>query len=82
MVDVTFEIGGRKVSPNRVADELEKALLSEVAANVKKALGSVTCPEHGQRPKVVVKGRDIKNLSWEVKGCCQKLIDSAMKKLR
>jgi hypothetical protein len=82
MIDVTFEIGGRKVSPNRLGDELEKAILSEVAANVKKALGSVTCPEHGQRPKVIVKGRDIKNLPWEVTGCCQKLVETAMKRLK
>ena len=82
MIDVTFEIGGRKVSPNRLGDEVEKAILSEVAANVKKGLGSVTCPEHGQRPKVIVKGRNIKKLSWEVTGCCQKLIDTAMRKLK
>jgi hypothetical protein len=82
MIDVTFEIGGRKVSPNRLGDEVEKAILSEVAGNVKKALGSVTCPEHGQRPKVIVKGRNIKKLSWEVTGCYQKLIDTAMRKLK
>ena len=82
MIDITFEIGGRKVNPNRTGDELEKAILSEVAANVKKALSSVTCPEHGQRPKVIVKGKDINNLSWEVEGCCQKLVDDAVKKLK
>ncbi len=82
MIDVTFEIGGRRVNPNRFGDEIAKAILTEVAANVKKGLSSVTCPEHGQRPKVRVTGRDVNNLSWNVDGCCQKLVDTAMKKLK
>ena len=82
MIDITFEIGGRKVSPDRFGDELEKAILSEVADNVKKALSSVMCPKHGQRPRVKVKGRNVNNLSWEVEGCCQELIDMAMNKLK
>lgn len=81
MIDVTFEIGGRKVSPNKLGDELQKVILTEVASKVKKALSSLTCPDHHRRPKVTIKGRDINNLSWEVQGCCQKLIDAAIKKL-
>lgn len=82
MIDVTFEIGGRRVSPNRFGDEIEKAILTKAATNVKKALNSVTCPEHGQRPKVTLTGMDINNLSCDVEGCCQKLVDTAMKKLK
>lgn len=81
MIDITYEVGGRKVSPNQFGNELEKAILTEIADNVKKALGSVTCPDHGKSPNVTIKGRDINNLSWEVSGCCQKVIDLATKKL-
>lgn len=82
MIDVSFEINGRKVSPNRVGDALEKAILQEVADNVKKALSSVRCREHGERPRVKVKGRSLDSLSFEVEGCCQELIDAAGKKLK
>ena len=82
MIDITFEIGGKKVSPDRLGDELEKAILSELAEKVKRSLSSVRCPEHGQGPRVTVKGRSVNNLGWEVEGCCQKLIDLAMNKLK
>ena len=44
MIDVTFEIGGKKVSPNRLGDELEKAIFKQVTENIKKTLSSVRCP--------------------------------------
>lgn len=82
MIDVTFEIGGRKVSPNRFGDELERAVLKQVSNNVKRSLSAVCCPRHGRQPKVTIKGRRIDNLSWEVQGCCQQLIDKALAKLK
>ena len=81
MIDIEFEIGGRKVRPNSIGDALEQAFLEEVADGIKKSLSSVRCPEHGGRPKVTVKGSAIDNLSFEVEGSCQSLIDSALKKL-
>jgi hypothetical protein len=47
MIDVSFEIGGRKVNPNQIGDALEKAILQEGADSVKKSLSSVLCSEHG-----------------------------------
>jgi hypothetical protein len=82
VIDISFEIGGRKVNPNQIGDALEKAVLQEVADSVKKALSSVLCSEHGRKPTVKVKGVNLKNLSFEVKGCCQSLIDQATKKLK
>lgn len=82
MIEISFEIGGQKVSPNCIGDEIEKAVLKEVIENVKKALSSIRCSEHGQYPKVTVKGKTIDKLTFEVQGCCQPLIDAAMKKLK
>jgi hypothetical protein len=82
MIDVTFEIGGKKVSPNRVRDELGKVILKQVTENIKKALSSVRCPEHGEHPRVIVKGRSMDSLNFEVHGCCQNLIDLATSKLK
>jgi len=81
MIDIKFEIGGRKASPNSIGDALEQAFLKEMADGIKKSLSSVRCPEHGRHPKVTVKGGAIDNLSFEVDGCCQSLIDTALKKL-
>ncbi len=82
MIDISIEIGGRKVNPNQIGNALEKAVLQQVVDGVKKSLGSIRCSEHGQRPAVKVKGRSLDNLSFEVKGCCQPLIDQTIKKLK
>lgn len=82
MINISFEIGGRKVNPNQIGNAIEKAVLQQVAENVKKSLSSVRCAEHGQNPKVKVKGPNIEKLSFEVEGCCQPLIDQALKKLK
>lgn len=82
MIDITFEIGGRKVNPNHIGNVIEKAVLQQVAENIKKSLSSVRCAEHGQTPKVKVKGSSLDKLSFEVEGCCQPLIDKALTKLK
>lgn len=82
MFDITFEINGRKVNPNNVGDALEAAILRSVSASVKARVGSVRCPEHGRHPQIVGKGRSLDALSFEVSGCCQKLIDGVAAKLK
>ena len=52
MLDISFEINGRKVNPNNMKDALESAILSQVAESVKKSVGNLRCAEHGQSPKL------------------------------
>jgi hypothetical protein len=82
MLDISFEIDGRKVSPNSVSDALEAAILRSVSASIKDRVGNIKCPDHGQTPKIVGKGRSLNTLSFDVSGCCQKLIDSVVTKLK
>jgi hypothetical protein len=63
-------------------DGWESDLAKQVGANVANKLRSVTCPTHGQAPTVVVKGRTLDELGFEVRGCCQQLVDKALAQLR
>lgn len=81
MVEVSFEINGRKVQPDQISEALTKAVLTSVAEQIKSKLGSVRCPEHGKFPKIICKGKSIENLGFEVSGCCEELIDSVKRKL-
>jgi hypothetical protein len=81
LIEISFEINGRKVQPNKIGEELTKAVLSKVAEQVKGKLVSVRCSDHGGSPKIICKGRSIENLSFEVSGCCEKLIDTVKRKL-
>jgi len=81
MIDISFEINGRKVSPRNVEDALESAMLQSIQNSISKAVGSARCPEHGQKPKIKVKGRNLDSLQFEVSGCCDSLIDEVKRKL-
>ena len=68
MIDISFEINGRKVNPNRIGDALEAAVLESVKAQIISKVGSIRDPKTGQRPKIKVSGRNIENLTFEVSG--------------
>lgn len=82
MVNVTFEIDGRHVVPEDFDDELERDLLTKLAHATAERLASTVCAEHDQTPEVHVSGRDVHHLTFEVRGCCPRLVDRAMNKLR
>lgn len=82
MIDIKFELGGKRVDPSRLANVLERAVLEEVSHRIIRALSSVRCPEHGGFPRVTVKGRSIDHLSFEIAGCCQAVIDAATAELQ
>lgn len=81
MIDISFEINGRKVSPRNVGDTLESAMLQSIQDSISKAVGSARCPEHGHKPKIKVKGRNLDSLKFEVSGCCDSLIEQVKRKL-
>ncbi len=68
MIDLKFEINGRKVSPDKFADAFEKAAFEAVKANIRKKLRTIKSPSTGVRPKVLIKGKNLKSLSFEVSG--------------
>ena len=68
MIDISFEINGRKVNPNQMGNALEQALLSSIKDEVTKKVRSIRDPKTGERPKIKVKGRSIDKLSFEISG--------------
>ena len=81
MIDISFEINGKKVNPNNVGDALEKATMNAIAESIKKQVGSIRDPKTGERPKIKVKGRNLENLSFEVSGS-EELVRLVKEKLR
>ena len=75
MFSVTFEINGRRVRPNQIGNELEKAMMKTIAKNISNQTRNAVCPVHGQRPRVICKGRSLKNLAFDVHGCCNELTE-------
>ncbi|HCH5589367.1 TPA: hypothetical protein NKZ51_004736 [Vibrio parahaemolyticus] len=75
MISISCDVKGIK-------NAIEKAVLSGVVDNVKKTVGSVRCKEHGKAPKIKIEGNNLNNLSFEVDGCCEEVIEQVKKKLK
>ena len=81
MIDIEFKLNGRKVRPNDIGNQLEKAMFMHVRDGISAKLRGVSDPEIGSSPKVIVKGRSLDDLSLEVSGS-PKLIEEVKRLLR
>lgn len=68
MIDISFEINGRKVNPNQMSNVLEKAVVQELKDKLSREIDSIRDPKTGQRPRLKVKGHNLNHLSIEVEG--------------
>jgi len=82
MLSISFEVDGRRVDPNSIVNALEASVLKQVESSIRNSVGSLQCRKHGQAPRIMVKGHGIKNLSFEVSGCCNALINDVKKNFK
>lgn len=82
MIDISFEIGGKKVNPANIKDAMERMVISGIADTMKKSVQGIRCPEHGEKPTLKVIGKNLDNLSVEVSGCCDALTEQVQRKLK
>jgi hypothetical protein len=72
-MSVTIKWNGRDPE-----DALNRAVFDQVAKDVARRLRTIRCPVHGSPPTAVaVTGHDLASLTWEVRGCCDRLRDAA-----
>ncbi|MSP42134.1 MAG: hypothetical protein EXR08_02005 [Alphaproteobacteria bacterium] len=68
MIDIEFKLNGRTVRPDQMANEIERAILTEFQEKIARKLRGIRDPETGAAPKITLKGLSLKNLSVEVTG--------------
>lgn len=81
MIDISFELNGKEVNPNNFGNALESIVLDSVSDSIQKSIGSLSCTEHHKKAKILVKGKNLKNLSFEVSGCCDNLMNEVQHRL-
>ncbi|MDD4976701.1 MAG: hypothetical protein PHY93_20265 [Bacteriovorax sp.] len=81
MIDISYEIGGKKINPNNLKDALERAVVAAVTDGIKKKIKSTRCLDHNGSARIKVKGRSLSDLSMEVSGCCNSFIEKVKKEL-
>ena len=68
MLDIRFEIGGRKLDPCFIGDSVEKATLLDVARDVRRRFSSIRVTDREDPLKVLIKGDDVDHLHYELDG--------------
>jgi hypothetical protein len=51
MIEISFEVGGRKIRPNQIKNTLERAVFEQVRDDLPSQVGDVRDPETGAVPK-------------------------------
>lgn len=80
MIDIDFKLNGRMVRPDDIADELERAMLTQVRDDIAQKLHGIRDPETGAAPKVTMKGSGLNDLSFEVSGS-EALVEEVKRRL-
>lgn len=82
MIDISFQLNGKKVNPNNIGSALESAMLNSISDSIKKSVNSIRCSNHSQKAKILLKGKSLDNLSIEVSGCCDEFINKVQNSLK
>lgn len=81
MVDVSIEINGKTVKPESMSDALDILFLKYVTEKIEDTCSSISCMEHDGEPSIIVKGKNIDTLEYEVYGCCKDFVNKVKKRL-
>jgi len=81
MVDIYFEVDGKRVRPDQVGDAIEQAIIESAVDIIRDELRSTYCDEHEESPTVIFKGLEEGQMEFEVEACCQDLMDTVYAKL-
>ncbi|MEN8132223.1 MAG: toll/interleukin-1 receptor domain-containing protein [Pseudomonadota bacterium] len=65
---IRFEIGGRRIDPDKVGDALMAAVLDGIKIDIREKVGTIRDPETGAFPTVVVRGSSLDDLKMSVEG--------------
>ena len=82
MVDVSFEIKGKKIEPDDMTDVLDILFLKHISEKIKASVASIHCTQHDKQPSILVKGQNLDNLNYEISGCCEDFIKKVKKKIK
>lgn len=68
MIDIQFEINGRKVRPDDIGSAMESIVFDAIVEDIREKLGGIRDPETGEFPTVVVRGSSLEDCSISVEG--------------
>jgi len=81
MIDVLFEVAGRKINLDGMHPGLQRSMLATIREALGERVGDVECPHHHRTPRILCKGPSVVELSMQICGCCDHVIDQVESRL-
>lgn len=81
-VDLTYTLGGRKVSRDQFFKGLDGEIRKTASDNVSRQVQRMRCPKHGQNARVTELRQTRDGFSFEISGCCDDLVERAKNAIR
>ncbi len=79
MVDIPFAfvIDGKQLDPINPDNTEQAAMMQQIVASISDRVDGLVCPEHKEPPRFLCSGEKIDDLSLQIHGCCEKLVEMA-----
>lgn len=79
MVDIPFAflIDGKQLDPLNPESAEQAAKMQQIVAAISDQVDGLVCPEHKEPPRFLCSGENFDELSLQVHGCCEKLVEMA-----
>lgn len=81
MITIKYQIDEEKVDSNNFTDKQVKDFFSKIKTTIMDKLPEMKCKNHGKEPKIIIEGKDLNNLSYEITGCCENVKKEILEKL-
>ncbi len=75
MLDISFEVAGRKVDLGSMNPGLPRSILGQIRDALDEQVGEITCTEHCCAPRIICSGPSVVELSMQLCGCCDQVLD-------
>ncbi|MCW8829329.1 MAG: hypothetical protein OQK94_09785 [Gammaproteobacteria bacterium] len=74
-IHFAFLIGGEEINPETAEDPVQVDIMEQIMNNITVRMEGLVCPEHQQAPRFLCSGDSFDDLSIEVHGCCEQLVE-------
>jgi hypothetical protein len=80
-IHFAFLINGKEINPASAESPEQQDMMERVMETISARMEGVTCPDHNEAPRFLCSGESIDDLSIQIHGCCEKLVDMAERRM-
>lgn len=80
-IHFAFLIDGREIDPANAETPEQQDMMERIMETISARMDGITCPDHQETPRFLCSGETIDDLSIQVHGCCEKLVELATQRM-